>query len=113
MHLLSLYAKQPCVQPVFCQRLLSGQSLGLRYLCFVMWKDQFGPPSMKIIRAPEIRECYRSVFNVPAGSSFAPWAVPGNLTGFLALPEDEVARVSLFRVRIDPVNCQLFQVLPW
>src|SRR2546425_496067 len=105
VHRMPLNAQQSSVGPILCQRLLSGKSFGLRDLCFVMWKDQLRASAMQIVGGPKMGECYRGVFDVPARSSLAPWAVPGNLSRLLIFPEDEVARVPLFRIRIDPMNC--------
>src|SRR5207245_7882168 len=101
----TFYAQQPCVRPIFCQWLLSGQSLSLCNLCFMMRKDQLGSSAVEIIGWTKMRQCYRGVFDVPAWSSLAPWTVPGNLSRLLALPENKVARVLFFGIWIHSVNC--------
>src|SRR6267143_597496 len=99
------------MRPVFRQRLLPRQSFSLRNLRFMMWKNKLGPTAVKIIGRSKIRERYRRIFDMPAGSSPTPRAVPSDLTRLLVLPQDKVAWVQFFRVRINSVNRQLFQVL--
>src|SRR6266571_3596575 len=77
----------------------------------MMGKDQIRSPTVNIVGRAEMGQRYRGVFDVPTRSPFSPRAVPENLSQFLTLPNDKIARVSLVRVRVNAVDRQLFEVL--
>src|SRR6266571_4400007 len=77
----------------------------------MMGKDQIRSPTVNIVGRAEMGQRYRGVFDVPTRSPSSPRAVPENLSRFLTLPNDKIARVSLVRVRVNAVDRQLFEVL--
>src|SRR5438093_13299163 len=74
-------------------------------------KDQIGSSAVQVVGWAEMGQRYRGVFDVPTRSPFSPWAVPGNLSRFLTLPNDKIARVSFVWVRVYAVDGELFVIL--
>src|SRR5438046_9560523 len=74
-------------------------------------KDQIGSSAVQVVGWAEMGQRYRGVFDVPTRSPFSPWAVPENLSRFLTLPNDKIARVSFVWVRFYAVYRQLFEVM--
>src|SRR5437870_7923945 len=70
----------------------------------MMGKDQIRSPAVNVVSWAEMGQRYRGVFDVPTRSPFSPRAVPENLSRFLTLPNDKIARVSLVRVRVNAVD---------
>jgi len=93
------------VQPIFGQRFLSCEPFGLCDFGFVVGKDEVAASAVEIVRGSEVGECYRRVFNVPAGSSLAPGAVPRDLSWLLGFPDDKVGGVAFVRVGVYSVDC--------
>src|SRR5690606_11850563 len=50
---------------------------------------------------PEVMRAHGGAFDMPAGTTFAPWALPGRFSGLGCLPEREVERVFFFLARRD------------
>src|SRR6266852_3321098 len=76
-----------------------------------MWKDQLRTATVNIIRWPKVRQRNRSVLDMPARPSLSPRTIPEYLARLLTLPEREIARVLLSRIRINPVNRQILKLL--
>src|SRR2546426_5295527 len=111
MHLLSPYVQQTRVQPILGQWLLARKSFRLCDLGLVMGKDEINTATMDVVRRSKVSDRHRSVLNVPAGPALAPWTGQADLTRLLTLPEHKIGRVPLQRVRINPMNTQVFDPL--
>src|SRR5438093_4198487 len=111
MHLLPPYVQQARVQPILGQWLLARKSFRLCDLGLVMGKDEISTATMDIVRRSKVSDRHRGVLNVPAGPALAPRTVPSDLTRLLTLPEHKIGRVPLQRVRINPMNNQVFDPL--
>src|SRR3989475_11911360 len=111
MHLLPPYLQQPRVNPILGQWLLAGKSFRMSDLGLVMGKDEIRTATMDVVRRTKVSDRHRSVLNVPAGPTLAPRTIPRDFTRLLTLPEHKIGRVPLQRVRINPMNNQVFDPL--
>src|SRR2546427_2576356 len=111
MHLLPLYVQQARMQPILGQWLLARKSFRLCDLGLVMGKDEISTAAMDVVRRSKVSDRHRGVLNVPAGPALAPRTVPRDLTRLLTLPKHKISRVPLQRVRINPMNTQVFDPL--
>jgi hypothetical protein len=73
----------------------------LRDLSFVVWEKIYGA-AVQIVLPPIDRCGDCSVFDVPAGLSWAQRPIPERLAVFAGLPQREVAGIALVDVVLDP-----------
>src|SRR3989442_359103 len=99
------------MQPILGQWLLARKSFSLCDLGLVMGKDEISTATMDVVRRSKVSDRHRGVLNVPAWSAPAPRTVPRDLTRLLTLPKNKICRVLLQRVRIHPMNTQVFDPL--
>src|SRR5690606_8440272 len=81
--------------------LVAETGFGLGDLDLVTREDQVCPAAMDVDRTPEVMRAHPGAFAMPAGTTFAPWALPGRSSGLGCLPEREVERVFFFLARRD------------
>ena len=94
-HLLVVDRDEPVVHPVVGE-LLAGQAFGLRDLVLVMRELQVFAAAVQVDGLAQELLAHGRAFDVPAGTSFAPGGIPGDLVGrLLRLPQGEVQRVAL------------------
>src|SRR5438552_1177691 len=74
------------------------ESVRLRDLTLVMWKDEVGAAGVNIERRPQIARAHDGALDVPARAPGSPRARPRGLSRRLRLPEHEVERIALARV---------------
>src|SRR5262245_11515102 len=97
-HLLPGEAEQAVVRPDLRERV--AERARLRELVLVVREDEVEPAAVDLEARPEQLFGQRRALDVPAGPAAAPRRVPrGVLTLLVRLPEGEVARVLLERVR--------------
>src|SRR4029079_7591003 len=77
------------------------ERLGLRELVFMVWEDEVEPAAVDLERWSEQLLGEHRALDVPARPATPPGRVPrGVLTLLVRLPEGEVARILLQRVRL-------------
>ena len=91
-HLLVVDVDIAVVQPVV-RKGHTIAAFGLRNLVFVVGEGEVLPAAVNVNRLAEVTQVHRRAFNVPAGATLAPRAVPGRLARLCALPEREIQRV--------------------
>src|SRR5437763_1710475 len=92
-NLLLVDLDEAVMQPQARER-LTGDSLALRALVFMMRKDEVAPVAGAVAALADACEAHGRALDVPAGSARAPRACPIEL-GARALPQREVRRVPL------------------
>ena len=75
---------------------LAERGLGLGDFVFVVGEDEVQPAAVDVQRQGNVLFAHGRAFDVPAGASLAPRAVPVGFAGFGAFPQGEVQRVFLF-----------------
>src|SRR6185295_14765825 len=80
---------QPVVHPVFRLR-LAVAAFALRDFVLVMREDEIEPPAVNIKRLTENPPAHGGAFDVPAGASLSPRAIPRRLAGLGAFPQGKI-----------------------
>src|SRR5262245_61794262 len=79
----------------------SSERLGLNELVLVMRKDEIEPTAVDVEMFPQVLHAHGRAFDMPAGPTRTPGALPQGLAGLRALPERKVSGVSLQRRGLD------------
>ena len=99
MHLGVAQPEHPVVHPDLREAM--AERTGLREFVLVVWEDEVEPAAVHLELGAEVQFAHRRALDVPARTAAAPRGVPpGVLTRLVRLPEREVARVLLARVRL-------------
>ena len=93
-HFLSVDLDKPVVNPVF-HEFFAGKRLGLRDFVFVMRENKVAAAAVYVNLIAERRAVHCRTFDMPAGTSFAPRAVPRDFAFFCGLPKRKVQRAFL------------------
>ena len=97
-HLLAGEAQHPVVRPDV--REVVSERAGLRQLVLVMREHQIEPAAVDLEHGPEKLLRHHRALDVPARAAAAPGRLPpGVLARLVGLPEREVARILLARIR--------------
>src|SRR5262249_45605370 len=96
-HLLAVQENHRLVQPMARKQFTSGR-LRLCRFAFVVRKYEVGSPAVEIDRFPEFTHGQCRTFNVPTGTTRAPWRFPRRLVRCRWLPQHEIERVALVHV---------------
>src|SRR5262249_37504487 len=97
-HLLAREPQHPVVRPDV--RELVADRARLRELVLVVREDEVEPAAVDLELLPEELLRHHRALDVPAGAAAAPRGFPpGVLSRFVRLPEGEVARILLARIR--------------
>ncbi len=75
--------------------------LGLGHLVLVMGEDQVAAAGVDVYGLAKEVEGHGAAFDMPAGPSLSPGALPGWFTLLPILPEDEVKGVALPGIHLD------------
>src|SRR5207245_4764591 len=98
-HLLAVQLQESVVHPDV--RELAARSLRLGAFVLVMREDEVEAAEMNLETRPEELLCHGRALDVPAGAAASPGRFPtGVLALLVRLPEREVTRVFLERVRL-------------
>src|SRR6266511_5614016 len=109
VHLLALEAEHPVVHPQARERMPQRTRLG--NLVLVVRKDEVEAPAVDLELGAEVLLAHRRALDVPAGTAPAPRRLPPSvLARLVRLPEREVPRILLARVRL--LLGHLIELLP-
>src|SRR5262249_52398987 len=92
---------QAVVKPVFGLR-LAVAALALGNFVLVVWKDQVEAPTVDVEGLAQQAAAHGRAFDMPAGASLAPGAVPGGLARLGVLPEGKIGYGPLALGRLSP-----------
>src|SRR5882757_3999881 len=115
-HLLVPQLNKAVVHPVFDEglRVISIQdTLGLGDFVLVMRKLQVLPAAVNVEMRPQQSGAHCGALDVPTRTPVAPRRLPERLAFLGALPQDEIERVALGRVDLDPLpGAQILERFP-
>src|SRR5437763_9083287 len=92
------------MHPMTDEGLVVGEGLGLGNLVFMVREDQIGGASVYVEAETEIPRRHDRAFDVPPRPPGAPGRGPLRLTFPGRLPQCEVQRMALARVRLHPFS---------
>ena len=94
------------VHPVARER-AAARGLALRALVLVMRKHQVSAAAVDVERKPQVLARHGRALDVPARTPLAPGGIPRRLAGLGRLPQGEVERVALARLKTLTVGAKL------